>query len=277
MRGKGLAFVAALGLAFSAAPAAQALPVLEEADAAELAQALADATEAQGGVCYGWAVQVADGSGGPSGLDVGSDKGPGVPVDRAICPKYVELQAGIEFTCESCESEDSSNLLIDANFAGAPTKDDLDDLGFSGGDLTRDDNDVVLTNMVGALPLVTASNGAAAPVPGPDEAEADKPAAGDVPTGTPSTPDWLREHWLALVFFGLLAGGGVAWLVRLRSADRLTGSDISTPGEQSDLSTPGEQVDRSPPGKKSGLILPGEQSDLSPPGEKSDLINPREQ
>lgn len=271
MRGKGLAFVAALGLSFSAAPAAQALPVLENADAAELAQALADATEAQG-VCYGWAVQVADGSGGPSGLDVGSDKGPGVPVDRAVCPKYVELQAGIEFTCESCESEDSSNVLIDANFAGAPTKDDLDDLGFSGGDLTQDDNDVVLTNMVGALPLVAASNGAATPVPGLDEAEADKPAAGDVPTGTPSTPDWLREHWLALVAFLLLAGGGAVWLVRLRRADRLAGPRRSIPSEQSDLSPPGETS-----GEKPDLIIPGQQSDPSPPGEKSGLINPREQ
>lgn len=221
--------VAALGLAVVIAPAAQALPVLEDADAAELAQVLADATEAQG-VCYGWAVQVADGSGGPSGADVGSDKGPGVVVDRAACPKYVELQGGIEFTCDSCESENSSNIVIDANFAGAPTKGDLEEIGFSGGDLTHDDNDVVLTNMVGALPLVTASNGAAMPVPGLEPAEADKPAAGDVPTGTPSTPDWLRESGPALVVFLLLAGGGTVWLVRLRA--RRSDSELFTPHDQ---------------------------------------------
>ncbi len=50
-------------------------------------------------------------------------------------------------------------------------------------------------------------------------AEADKPAPGDGPTGTPSTPDWLRDSWLGLVFFGMLFGGGVIWLVRLRRAE----------------------------------------------------------
>lgn len=225
--------LAALGLALAGAPAAQALPVLEEADAAELAQALADATEAQG-VCYGWAVRVDDQSGGQSGGDVGSDKGPGVPVDRAGCAKYVELQAAISFTCESCESEDSAGLTISANFPGAPTEADLEALGFSDTDLLKDDNDTVLSNMVGALALITASNGAAKPVPGADAAAVEAPAAGDVPTGTPSTPDWLRDHWLALVFFGLLFGGGVIWMVRLRRAeawDQRAGFSPSTPPE----------------------------------------------
>lgn len=228
MRGTLIALIAAFGLAIIIAPAAQARPVLEDADSDELAQVLADATEAQG-VCYGWVVQVVDGSGGPSGVDAGSDKGPGAPVGFA-CPKYVELQAGIEFTCDSCESEDSANLRINANFAGAPTTGDLEELGFSGDDLTHDDNDVVLTNMVGALPLITASNGAAMPVPGLDPAEADKPAAGDVPTGTPSTPDWLRETGPRLVVFLLLAGGGAVWLVRLRA--RRSDSERFIPHEQ---------------------------------------------
>jgi len=251
VRGTLIALLAALGLAVLIAPAAQALPVLEDADAAELAQVLADATEAQG-VCYGWAVQVVDGSGGPSGVDAGSDKGPGVAVDRAACVKYVELQGGIEFTCDSCESEDSSNVLIDANFPGAPTKGDLEELGFSGGDLTNDDNDVVLTNMVGALPLITASDGAATPVPGPDAAEADQPAAGDAPTGTPSMPDWLRESGPALVVFLLLAGGGAVWLVRLRAgrSDRRPEPDGPDPRPAPD------GPDRRP---DSGLILPHEQ------------------
>ncbi len=228
-----LAVVAALALAVISAPSAHAIPVLEEADAAELAQSLADATEAQG-VCYGWAVSVFDASGGPSGEDVGSDRGAGQVVDRGSCAKWVQLRGAIEFTCESCESEDGSEIQLESNFAGAPTRADLEDLGLSGGDLKNDDNDTVLSNMVGALPLITASNGAAKPVPGLDAAEADKPAAGDVPTGTPSTPDWLRDNWLALVFFALLGGGGVWWLLRLRRAaawNSHTGFSPSTPPE----------------------------------------------
>lgn len=218
MRSGLFALVAAGALAVIAAPVAQALPVLAEADAVELAQSLADATEAQG-VCYGWVVSVIDGSGGASGDDVGSDRGAGQVVDRGSCAKWVQLRGVIEYTCGSCESEDSSQIQLMSNFSGAPTEADLEDLGFSGGDLTKDDNDTVLSNMVGALPLITASNGAAEPVPALDAAEAERPAAGDVPTGTPSTPDWLRDNWLALAFFALLAGGGVWWLVRLRRAE----------------------------------------------------------
>lgn len=213
-----LGLLAALVVLLAAVPSAHAVPVLAEADATDLAETLAAATAAQD-VCYGWAVSVDDQSGPESGQDVGSDKGAGVPVDRA-CPKWVELQGAIQFTCETCESEDSSAIAIESNVEGAPTPSDLEALGFSGADLIKDSNDVVLTNMVGALPLVTASNGAAPPVPGPTGADAPQPAAGDVPTGTPSTPDWLRENWLALTFFLVLALSGLVWLVRLRLDDR---------------------------------------------------------
>lgn len=228
-----LALLSTLLIMVAAAPSAQALPVLAEADGVDLAETLKAATAAQG-VCYGWNVSVSDQSGGPSGIDAGSDKGPNVPVDRS-CAKYVELQAAISFTCESCESEDSSGIRVDANFEGAPTEAGLQELGFSGADLIKDDNDTVLINMVGALPLVTASNGAAPAVPQPTGADAVKPAAGDVPTGAPSAPDWLRENWLALVFFLALALGGLVWFVRLVRDDRATrraGPSSFTPREQ---------------------------------------------
>lgn len=218
MRRVGLAGLVAMLLTAVAAPVAQALPVLADADAADLAATLATATKAQG-VCYGWAVSVNDSSGGPTGVDAGSDKGAGMRVDQS-CPKWVELQGSVDFTCESCESEDSAGATVVANFPGAPTTADLSALGFTGSRLTADDNDVVLTNMVGALPLVTASNGAAAAVPTAAPEAADTPGAGDVATGTPSTPDWLREHWLGLAFFVLLIGGGTLWLISLLSAGR---------------------------------------------------------
>lgn len=199
-------------------PAAHAVPVLAEADATELAETLQTATAAQD-VCYGWAVAVTDQGGPESGEDVGSDKGVGTRVDRS-CAKWVELQASVLYTCETCEGEDASDIVVESNFEGAPTEADLVELGFAGGDLIRDDNDVVLTNMVGALPLVTASNGAAPPVPAPSGADAPQPAAGDGPTGAPSTPDWLRENWLSLAFFLVLALGGLVWLIRLAQDDR---------------------------------------------------------
>ncbi len=217
-------------LLVAAVPAAQAVPVLDAADAAELAAVLADAGEAQG-VCYGWSVLVNDQGGGGSGQDLGSNRGVGEIVDLA-CPRQVTLSGTVEYTCGSCEAEDSASISVDANFEGAPTVADLEALGFSADDLLADDNDIALINMVGALPLITASNGAAPPVSGPMAAEADKPAPGDGPTGTPSTPDWLRDSWLGLVFFGMLFGGGVIWLVRLRRAEasnQRTGFSPSTP------------------------------------------------
>jgi hypothetical protein len=214
-----LGVLVALALLLTLAPGARALPVLAEGDATELAQSLATATKAQG-VCYGWNVEVSDSTyGAPTGPDIGSDKGVGVPVDPA-CPKYVELQGRITFTCESCEAEDSSAIQVVSNMPNAPTAADLEDLGFSGADLIGDTNDVLLTNMVGALPLVTASKGAAAPVPVAAPTAADEPAAGDAPTGAPSTPDWLRENWAVLAFFLVLSVAGLVWLVRMTLSER---------------------------------------------------------
>jgi len=190
---------------------ASASPLLAEGDAAELAQSLAEATAEQG-ICYGWSIQVNDSSGGSSGLESGSNAGPGAPLGANVvtdCTKSVELTGYVSFTCDSCESEDSSSISISSTVPGGPTVGDLDDLGLDGGQLKGDKGDEALANMVGALPVIAASKGLADPV------EADPqtvtPGATDRPTGTPSTPDWLRESWLVLSVCLLVIIGGICW------------------------------------------------------------------
>jgi len=206
-------------LAVLAQPAAAA-PLLEEGDAAELAQSLADASDEQD-ICYGWQIDVQDGSGGPSGQEIGSNLGPGRLVSAAAgsCMRTVLLEGVVSYTCDSCEGEDSASIRVTSNVAGAPTEQDLKDLGFKGGDLANDNGDVVLINMVGALPLITASKGIADPVP-VEETSTVVPSASDGPTNSPSTPDWLRDSWLALSALLVLVAGGAFWLIRLFNDDR---------------------------------------------------------
>ncbi len=202
-----------------ATPAASAQPFLEDGDAAELANALADATEEQG-ICYGWQVSVDDGSGGPSGTEIGSNFGPGRDIDAAQCTKgSVVLQGYVTWTCSSCESEDSSDFSVRSTVPGGPTKKDLEDLDFDGGELKGDNGDSVLVSMVGALPLIVSSKGVAPALTADTSTEPAKPPA-DKPTGTPSIPDWLRESWLALAAFLIAAIGGGIWLMSAVSADR---------------------------------------------------------
>jgi hypothetical protein len=211
--------LAALLIALALPAAAHAQPYLEAGDAAELAQELADATDEQG-ICYGWSVQVDDGSGGPSGTDVGSNFGPGRDVRSGDCPKgVVELQAGVTYTCGSCESEDSSDFTVAGNVPRGPTKKDLEDLDFSGGQLKDDKGDAALASMVGALPLIVASKGLAPAITADTAADPAKPAA-DHATGSPAIPDWLRENWLALAAFLVLLGGGGVWLASAITTDR---------------------------------------------------------
>jgi hypothetical protein len=206
-----------LGLA---APAAQATPLLDEGDAAELAQSLAEATAAQN-ICYGWSVAVEDQTGGPSGLDEGSNLGPDVPLDAdsANCERRVVLQGQVVYTCESCEAEDASAADVQGSFPEAPTLADVEELGFDAGALKNEDGDTVLVNMVGALPLLTASAGAAEPVPVETEG-APRPGPDDVATGTPSTPDWLRDSAGALALCLALIVAGLLWLLKLRRDGR---------------------------------------------------------
>ena len=213
------ALVAVLLVALAPA-AAQATPLLDEGDAVELAQSLADATEAQN-VCYGWSVAVEDQSGGPSGLDEGSNLGPDVPLTAQTpgCERQVVLLGQVLYTCESCEGEDASAADVQASFAGAPGLADVEALGFAASRLKDEDGDTELVNMVGALPLLTASSGAAEPVP--VEAEgAPQPGPGDGPTGAPSTPDWLRDSAGALALCAALILAGLLWFLKLRRDTR---------------------------------------------------------
>jgi hypothetical protein len=218
---RAFALLAAVLLLAVAAPAAQATPLLDEGDAAELSQSLADATEAQG-VCYGWSVAVEDQTGGPSGVDEGSHLGPDVPLTAQTpnCERSVVLLGQVVYTCESCEAEDSSAADVQATFAEAPTLADVEELGFDAAGLKDDDGDTVLVNIVGALPLLTASAGAAEPVPVAAEG-APRPGPDDVATGTPSTPDWLRDSAGALALCAALILGGLLWFLKLRRDARL--------------------------------------------------------
>ena len=83
-----------LGLALVLAPAgtASAAPILDSADATELASTLAEASQAQGGICYGWQVEVTDPE-GADGNEVGSSAGAGKAVDTVLCRSYVVLSA----------------------------------------------------------------------------------------------------------------------------------------------------------------------------------------
>lgn len=219
-----LAALAALLFALTLAQPAAAQPLLDDGDAAELAQSLADATEEQD-ICYGWSVLVTDDSGGPSGIDSGSSNGPGAPIGTAIanpCERTVELSGSIGYTCGSCESEDSSSVSVTSSFPGGPTTGDLEDLGLKGGDLKNDNGDVVLQNMVGALPLLVASKGLADPIP--VEPSTVAPAASDKPTNSPAIPDWLRDSWLPLTALLVLIIGGVIWLVQILATERQRGA-----------------------------------------------------
>ena len=218
MRLRAIAVLAACALAAPAS--AMAVPVLEEGDATELANQLAEATEAQG-VCYGWSVAVEDQTGGPSGVDEGSNLGPDVPVPAQdpACERRVVLQGQVVYTCESCEAEDASVADVQASFPAAPTLADVEALGFDDAALKNDDGDTVLVNMVGALPLLTASDPSVEPVPFETEGAA-RPGPDDVPTGRPSTPDWLRDSAGALALCAALILGGLLWFVKLRRDGR---------------------------------------------------------
>lgn len=198
--------VAGLVAAATLASPAAATPVLDEPDAAELAQALAEATDTQD-VCYGWTVNLRDDSGGPSGDDVGSSRGPDAALDRVGCERWVLLEGAIRYTAETSEFEDDSEVRITSNLSPAPTEADLRELGITGS-LTDEDNDVVLTNMVEALPLVVAGNGQA---PYVEFETAQAPAAEGEPTGSPGS-DVLRQWWPLMVLCVLAILAGVVML-----------------------------------------------------------------
>ena len=209
------ALLLALAVALLAAVPAQA-GILAPADAAELAQSLADAQEEQG-VCYGWNVRNNFSDTPDSGS---STRGPDAPLLAGLdstsssCKKgFVELQGDIAYACGSCESEDSAGVSIVAGgLANPPTAGDLKAMGLNAGDLTGDQDDTTLINMVNALPLLVADRGNAPYLP--YEPATDVPAA-DHATGTPGS-DLVRDQWGLLLVFGVLLLGGPAYFLYKR-------------------------------------------------------------
>jgi hypothetical protein len=206
------------GLALSAAAAtaaltlgstspAGALPILDAADATELAQALAEAREDQD-VCYGWKVTVYDYGGAADGTDVGSSLGVGQPAIRAECPRYVVFEAYITYTSAASEAEDSASFDVVSNVVGGPTAADLRDNGISGGGLLGADDDQVVANATLLLPALMSEKGLAEPIA--LEANAQPLPASDRATGTPGS-DWMRKYGAALAVAALTLVGGVGW------------------------------------------------------------------
>jgi hypothetical protein len=200
-----------------ASPSASA-QLLEQADAAELAQSLADALEDQD-VCYGWRVTIDDENGSVT-EDVGSSLGPGEPVAEgsAQCPRFVLLRGIVDYTSELSEAEDSAYYAIESNLRRPPTVSELEDIGHGADRLLGEKDDEALFNAVGALPLLVADHGEAKPVG--FEPGSDLPAeqAGK-PTGNQGN-DFLRENWAPLIFCLLLVFGGLIWFVNTLRAGR---------------------------------------------------------
>ena len=218
--------LAALALA-ALLPAAASAAVLEQADATELAQSLAEATEAQD-VCYGWRVAVRDPSGAEDGLDVGSSLGPGRDVEpaRPECRRYAVLVADVIYTSEFEEAEDSASWSIDANLGKPPTVRELDALGYSADDLLGDDNDLAIINATGALPQLVADHGEAPPVP--FETSARPPGVSGEATGSPGS-DFLRQNGPLVALCAILVLAGLFLVLRDVSRRRRPPSSLSQP------------------------------------------------
>lgn len=180
-------------------------PLLQRADAEELAQILAEAAD-EHDICYGWDVTVNNET-GVIRRDIGSSLGPGREIDPLVCGRYVVFEAYLDYTPESSESSDSATFGVSSNVPGAPTGADLRRVGISSDSLLGDRDDVALFNATAALPLLMAERGEA-PALGLDENS--EPIRGDRPTGRPGS-DFLRTYGGGL-FFGLaMVVVGLGW------------------------------------------------------------------
>lgn len=205
-------------LASALAPASAPAELLDDADRGELAQSLAEATEAQG-VCYGWRVTIDD-ENGITTEDAGSSLGPGQPLAAASaqCPKFVLLRGSVNYTSETSESEDSAFYFVESNLGKPPTVDELKALGHGADRLLGEEDDEALFNAVGALPLLVADHGEAKPV-GFEPGSNLPPAQAGKPTGNQGN-DFLRENWAPLIICLLLVFGGGIWFVNALRAGR---------------------------------------------------------
>lgn len=203
----GCVIVAALLLLFGAIPA-HASPLLDPVDAAELAQSLAEATDEQG-VCYGWSINV-DGS-----PEVGSNLGPDVPLNNGgSCEKFAILSGTIDYTCDTCEAEDSGSLSLQTNLP--ITIDELKDLTGVNNLHANNKDDIGLVNLTEGLPLLVAAKGAAEPVIEDDDAAQTIPVT-DKPDDGSAVPDKVRSHWMLLALAAIMLGGA-AYLLYLETS-----------------------------------------------------------
>jgi hypothetical protein len=198
-----------------AAPASAENPVLDAEGDADLAAALAEATQVQG-VCYGYELDVLDYDTGQwNGRYTTSNVGPGQPVDDGdACPAGgVVLQAQITYTSSFSDAEDSASWMLASTLPGL-TIEDVERLGLSSGDLLDDSrSETVLLNAVQALPRLATEQAGVPPVVLEPNTAALPPDAR--PTGTPGS-DWLRENGLLLGLCVLLVLAGLALLVLSR-------------------------------------------------------------
>ena len=186
---------------------AGAVPILDNADATELAQALAEATEDQD-VCYGWKVTVYDYGGGSDGVDEGSSLGVGQSANQAECPKWVVFEAILTYTSPASEAEDSATFSVRSNVPGGPSSTDLREAGISEAGLLGANDDQVVADATLLLPALMAEHGLADPIA--LEANTQPLPAGDRATGTPGS-DWLRQYGAAVAVAGLTVAGGLGW------------------------------------------------------------------
>lgn len=207
-----------LGLAAPLTPAAaQFSPIgtralLEEGDAIELANKLAEATEDQG-VCYGWLVSIDDQDRGFL-ADQGSSLGPTVSPNDPACTPSVVFVAQLLYTSELSDASDTASIRVDSTLPGLDlTGDDFAPFGVNGRALLGEKDDVALVNAVSALPLLVAEAGLA-PAVQPEQTTGTIPAA-DRPTGG-GMSDRMRTYG-SLYFIGiLLILGGIGWFVVAR-------------------------------------------------------------
>ncbi len=201
-----------LAVAVGAVPAQAG--IVSPEDASELAQTLAEAQEDQD-VCYGWNVtnnfSTSSATSGPRRAGRASRS----PRRRARARRArSSSKATSSYSCGSCESSDSASVSISSgNLANPPTVDDLEDMGLKAGDLTGDNDDTTLVNMVNALPLLVADRGNA---PYVEYEQTTTVPVGDHATDKPGS-DLLRESWLGLVFFGGLVLAGPGFFLYKRS------------------------------------------------------------
>ena len=210
--------IVVLAVAVPAGPAAAA-PILEEGDAVELANKLADATADQD-VCYGWIVRVQDDDGASSGTDTGSSLGPGRSPEDPACSPRVVFVADIHYTSSFSEAADSARYHVSSTLAGFDAG-NLGSLGVTGSGLLGSNDDLVVINATSLLPALVSDQGLAPGIVA-EETTGTIPAS-DRPTGGSGLSDRLRTYWGVYLFTALLILVGLAWFgvaLFLRSMQR---------------------------------------------------------